>query len=75
MKLTLPCLIIIFSITLTTPVFSQKKTVADTAKATNNDPFQTSTFSGLKFRNIGPALVSGRIVDLAVNPKNNAEYT
>ena len=74
MKLTLPCLIIIFSITLTTPIFSQKKAAVDTAKATNNNPFQTSTFNGLKFRNIGPALVSGRIVDLAVNPKNISEY-
>ena len=74
MKLMLLCIIAMLSISLATPVFSQKKSVADTAKAINNDPFQTSTFSGLKFRNIGPALVSGRIVDLAVNPKNNAEY-
>jgi len=74
MKLMLLCIIAMLSISLATPVFSQKKVVTDTTKATNNDPFQTSTFNGLKFRNIGPALVSGRIVDLAVNPKNNAEY-
>ena len=74
MKLMLPCVIAIFSITLTTPIFSQKKAAVDTTKATNNDPLQTSTFGGLKFRNIGPALVSGRIVDLAVNPKNISEY-
>lgn len=30
--------------------------------------------SGLKFRNIGPALTSGRIADLAVNPNNTNEY-
>ncbi len=34
----------------------------------------TSTLSGLKFRSIGPALPSGRIIDLAVNPDNPAEY-
>jgi photosystem II stability/assembly factor-like uncharacterized protein len=30
--------------------------------------------SGIKFRNIGPALTSGRISDFAVNPKNFNEY-
>ncbi len=32
------------------------------------------SFSGLKFRSIGPALMSGRIGDLAVNPHRDAEY-
>lgn len=31
-------------------------------------------YPGLKFRGIGPALTSGRIADLAVNPANHAEY-
>ncbi|CAN5182017.1 hypothetical protein BH09BAC2_BH09BAC2_12450 [soil metagenome] len=35
---------------------------------------QSTTFAGLKFRSIGPALTSGRIIDLAVNPKNKSEY-
>lgn len=30
--------------------------------------------SGLKFREIGPALTSGRIADIAVNPNNHSEY-
>ncbi|HCY41091.1 MAG TPA: glycosyl hydrolase [Prolixibacteraceae bacterium] len=34
----------------------------------------TSLVDGLKFRNIGPAWCSGRIGDLAVNPKNPKEY-
>ncbi len=29
---------------------------------------------GIKFRNIGPAVTSGRISDFAVNPTNNNEY-
>ncbi len=34
-----------------------------------------STFSGLKFRNIGPALMSGRIADIAIHPQNpNIRY-
>jgi photosystem II stability/assembly factor-like uncharacterized protein len=34
----------------------------------------SSLLSGLKFRSVGPALTSGRVVDLAVNPRNTAEY-
>lgn len=29
------------------------------------------TFSGLKFRNIGPAMTSGRIADIAIHPDND----
>lgn len=36
--------------------------------------FKPATLSGLKFRSIGPALTSGRIADIAVNPSNFAEY-
>ena len=32
------------------------------------------SLSGLKFRNIGPAVTSGRIADIAVNPNNFHEY-
>ncbi len=35
---------------------------------------KSSVLSGLKFRSIGPAFTSGRIADIAVNPKNPAEY-
>jgi photosystem II stability/assembly factor-like uncharacterized protein len=45
--------------------FSQEK---------DKDLMKSSTFSGLKFRSIGPALMSGRITDFAVNPNNIHEY-
>jgi photosystem II stability/assembly factor-like uncharacterized protein len=32
------------------------------------------TFSGLKFRSIGPGASSGRVMSVAVNPKNKFEY-
>jgi photosystem II stability/assembly factor-like uncharacterized protein len=38
------------------------------------DLLKSSTFNGLKFRNIGPAWNSGRISDFAVNPNNHSEY-
>jgi len=34
----------------------------------------SSTYSGLKWRSIGPAYASGRIADFAVNPKNHSEW-
>jgi len=32
------------------------------------------TFSGLKFRLIGPGAASGRVMSIAVNPRNRFEY-
>jgi photosystem II stability/assembly factor-like uncharacterized protein len=32
------------------------------------------TFAGLKFRSLGPAVASGRVMSIAVNPKNKFEY-
>lgn len=38
------------------------------------DPLSTGTFNGLKFRSIGPAVIAGRIVSIAVNPENHAHF-
>jgi photosystem II stability/assembly factor-like uncharacterized protein len=40
-------------------------------KTTSKDSLNAKTFSGLKFRNIGPALTSGRISDVAIHPEDN----
>jgi len=42
-----------------------------TKKETNNE---ASLYSGLKFRSIGPAFMSGRIADIAINPSNENEW-
>src|SRR5210317_1016424 len=39
-----------------------------------NQPLDSINIDGLKWRNIGPALTSGRISDIAVNPINPFEY-
>lgn len=39
-----------------------------------SNPLDSLKLSGLKWRGIGPALTSGRIADLAVNPDNPFEY-
>jgi len=41
---------------------------------TNPDSLKASTFSGLKWRSIGPAFASGRIADFAVDPNNFSTY-
>jgi photosystem II stability/assembly factor-like uncharacterized protein len=35
---------------------------------------QTNLFKEVKFQSIGPTIMSGRIVDLAVNPENQTEF-
>ncbi|MFN5031309.1 MAG: WD40/YVTN/BNR-like repeat-containing protein, partial [Flavobacteriia bacterium] len=50
--------------------FGQKK---DT-KVEVKPLFDASTISGLSFRNVGPALTSGRIADIAVHPKNHDKW-
>ena len=36
--------------------------------------FNEATFSGLEFRGIGPALMSGRIADIAIDPRNPSTW-
>ncbi|HHS13385.1 MAG TPA: glycosyl hydrolase [bacterium] len=43
-------------------------------QSATKSPVNEATFSGLKFRNIGPAFTSGRIGDFAVNPDDFSEY-
>lgn len=50
------------------PLAAQKKSDAD------KGPMAPATFEGLKFRSLGPALTSGRIGDIAVNPANTSEW-
>ena len=47
---------------------------ADALAAASIDKVSGSTFSALRFRSIGPALMSGRIGDLAFNPEDHSEF-
>jgi photosystem II stability/assembly factor-like uncharacterized protein len=40
------------------------------AQDEEKSPLNSKTFSGLEFRNIGPALMSGRIADIAIHPED-----
>jgi hypothetical protein len=37
----------------------------------DKSPWAEKTFAGLKLRNVGPALMSGRIADIAIHPNDN----
>lgn len=42
-----------------------------TQVAQKADTAKSDLYSGIKFRSIGPALMSGRIADIAIHPENN----
>ncbi len=65
--------IIILLIGHTSLIWAQKKKKNSSAEKPKT-ALQSSTFSGLKFRNIGPAFASGRVADFAVNPKKHSEW-
>ena len=46
----------------------------DEENAESRDPMSSGTFSGLKFRSVGPALISGRVVSIAVNRHDKSQY-
>jgi photosystem II stability/assembly factor-like uncharacterized protein len=48
----------------------KKKDEADKPK----DPYSADTFAGLELRGIGPAMTSGRIVDIAVDPAHRSTW-
>lgn len=54
-------IICLFFILLSMPSFAQEEKKGD-------------VYQGLKFRNIGPALTSGRIADIAIHPKDESTW-
>jgi photosystem II stability/assembly factor-like uncharacterized protein len=59
----------LLALTATSSLFAQKSKTKEEQKED-----KTESFSGFSFRAIGPALVSGRIADIAVNPSNHDEF-
>jgi len=66
MKTNIICILLCF---LTSFTYAQKQN-----KSSNKTSLSELSISAYKFRSIGPALTSGRISDIAVNPKNPYEY-
>ena len=70
------CLMMVFAFDANAQ--KKKKKQQDAAPAAKEekekDLFNAGTFSGMKFRAIGPATTSGRVADFAVNPEKHSEY-
>jgi photosystem II stability/assembly factor-like uncharacterized protein len=63
--------LLLFLLIAIAPVASQAQ--ANRAKAKPEAP-KTDHFSGLKFRSIGPAFMSGRIADIAIHPQKASTW-
>jgi photosystem II stability/assembly factor-like uncharacterized protein len=65
--------ITLFALLFLLPSFLNAQKKKDNV-STATSVFKSNTFSGLKWRSIGPAMSSGRISDFAVNPSDPKEY-
>jgi photosystem II stability/assembly factor-like uncharacterized protein len=70
-----------FHLVFPTPdLFAQRRSAAANIRDASEDSssggsgLNSGTFSGLRFRNIGPAHSSGRVAAFAVNPEDPTEY-
>lgn len=61
---------------LSVPIFPQPPQVTEETEQSqeNGSKLTAETFKGLNLRGIGPALTSGRVADLAVNPVQKSQY-
>ncbi len=66
--------IFLTAICFSIPLNAQKKDKNKKDETGKTSQINSDLVSGLKWRNIGPALTAGRIADLAVNPNNESEY-
>ncbi len=58
---------------LASPAFAARSSSHDDKKG-DESPWRSATFGDLKFRSIGPALMSGRVGDIAVDPRNSSHW-
>lgn len=67
-------IIVVLSFTFISSGFAQKQKSKTAIATVAKDTIDPGLLSAFKFRSLGPAIASGRIADLAVNPKNISEY-
>lgn len=65
---------LLFILTISFDALAQRKRGKKQETDKVEDPLKGVSLGTLKFRSIGPALTSGRIADLAVNPENPSEF-
>ncbi len=73
MKFLNACFLSIVFFAFTATLSAQKKN-ATPVKEVKKDSLSDLSLDAFQFRALGPAFMSGRIIDLAFNPENTAEY-
>lgn len=82
-KMRLICLLLCSFLLITSAIVAQTPTAAVTPTATpvppatptpTPDPMASGVFSGMRFRSIGPAVTSGRVIAFAVDPNDRTKY-
>lgn len=68
-KFLLPVVAVFFFFSITA-----QKNAEPVIKPKPVDSLKNISLEGLQFRSVGPAITSGRIADIAVNPNNYSEY-
>lgn len=58
----------------TVPALPSPTPAAGMTPTPTPDPMGSSAFSGMRFRSIGPAVTSGRVIAFAVDPSDRAKY-
>ena len=61
-------------LSLAAVVWGGETTAAAPESSEDAGPMRAETFAGLAFRSIGPALMSGRVADLAVHPDDQSTW-
>jgi hypothetical protein len=68
-------LIVILTLVISNVAIAQKdKSTKETKPEQKETLLKPETYSSLSFRGIGPAVTSGRVGDIAVNPKNKSQW-
>ncbi len=71
-KWWLRCLLVVLMLTLQASTYAMEG--KEDKECDEPTGMNAATFSGLKWRGIGPALSSGRVGDIVVDPNNDAHY-
>ncbi len=70
----LKTLVIVLALCLPHVVLAKKTDKQDEAKTEDTSRLKAETFKGLSMRSIGPALMSGRIADVAIDPRDQSTW-
>ncbi len=74
MKIRTALLVVLCLALALTPAPAKKKKAKDADEAEEKGKLSAGTFAGLELRGIGPALMSGRIADIAIHPEDQSVW-